>query len=333
MDDQRALPLERFCVCATDDLNRADSVAARFLGRHTLHTTNWRPQTVHVHRARLRTSDLLYMNFGSAVSVSVPSTIGHFRVLMAGDSDMEVECGRDTLTARAGECVVFNPDDAPTVHLSGSGDFASLTITAPDLRNRMVRFLPPSSNHAPRFVNRDSDPSRALAGALSHLIAAAASLPESRSASSIRNEYEDFTVSALLLTQPHTVALEELSQQTATQSIAESAATILRSDRAAPFSLPMLAQRTDASARTIEYAFKKHFGVTPQRFHLNLRLDLAHELITAAADTTVVEVATRASFTNPSRFAKEFTNRFGVAPGRLIRQLKSARRHAQDGAR
>ena len=331
MDLHRDLPLERFCVCATDDVRKADSVAARLLGRHILDTRTWQPRTVHVHRARLSASDLFFMSFGSAVSVAVPDAIGHYRVLMAGDGGMEIETGRERVVAKAGECVVFNPDDAPTVHMGGSGEFTSLTITASDLLDRMQLFLPSTGAHAPRFVNRSSEHSPTLAGALRHLLATEAALPRTRAASAIRNEYENFALSALLLTQPHSVRLERVRQQSSSQAIAESAAAILRRDRSARFSLTSLVQHTDSSARTIEYAFKKHFGVTPQRFHLNLRLDLAHELITTASDATVVEIATRTSFSNPSRFAHEFSQRFGVAPGQLIRQIRSSRLQSRDG--
>lgn len=107
MDAGGELPLERFCECRTIDVGHAGSVATRFLGRHTCKKN----RVLATHRAR--TSGTV-ARIGSVV---VSSAIGHYRVLMASSRDIDVETGRDAFTARIGECMVFNPYNAPTVHL------------------------------------------------------------------------------------------------------------------------------------------------------------------------------------------------------------------------
>jgi AraC family transcriptional regulator, positive regulator of tynA and feaB len=76
-----------------------------------------------------------------------------------------------------------------------------------------------------------------------------------------------------------------------------------------------LAERHDISLRTLCYAFA-HAGTTFRDELMRLRMERAGELLSAPSlsESTILEVAVRCGFTDPSHFARRFRLHFGRAP-------------------
>ena len=91
---------------------------------------------------------------------------------------------------------------------------------------------------------------------------------------------------------------------------------------ARPLAISQLARHCAVSARTLEKAFTRFRGVTPVAHVRNLRLDAAHEAL-SANEGSVGEIATRFGFGSATTFSLEYRRRFGVAPSRTLARQRA----------
>lgn len=75
------------------------------------------------------------------------------------------------------------------------------------------------------------------------------------------------------------------------------------------------------SPRSLQAGFRRYFGVTPLHYLRNLRLDLAHAELACAGNSglNVTDVALRCGFTDLSKFARYYRERFGQHPSTTLR--------------
>ena len=81
----------------------------------------------------------------------------------------------------------------------------------------------------------------------------------------------------------------------------------------APRPLGELADEAQLSGRQMERLFQSHFGQTPQRYYMDLRLYRARHLLRHTA-MPIVEVALAAGFGSSAHFAKTYRGAFGHTP-------------------
>lgn len=82
-----------------------------------------------------------------------------------------------------------------------------------------------------------------------------------------------------------------------------------------------LCQATRLSRRTLHYAFKEHFGVTPKAYLTAIRLEaVRRELVPGAPPVKVADVANRWGFWHMGRFASDYRRHFGELPSKTLRR-------------
>jgi len=94
-----------------------------------------------------------------------------------------------------------------------------------------------------------------------------------------------------------------------------------------PLTLDDLAQVADFSRRHIERMFLSVLGETPGDYYRGIRLDRGRNLL-STTDMGLLDVALACGFSSVAHFSKSFKARFGVAPtkfNRAIRSVKTAR--------
>jgi len=81
-------------------------------------------------------------------------------------------------------------------------------------------------------------------------------------------------------------------------------------------SIPELCQIAHASERTLEYAFRERYGVTPKYYVTACRLNAAKKALFLASpgDTTVSDVALEVGFWHRSKFSEDYKRLFGELP-------------------
>ncbi|MEV6844554.1 AraC family transcriptional regulator [Actinoplanes sp. NPDC051411] len=121
---------------------------------------------------------------------------------------------------------------------------------------------------------------------------------------------------------PYRDALDRPRPTLAAPRAVRRAAEIMRADPGRPFTITELARTVGVSPRALQQGFQRHVGMPPMRYLRELRLGLAHEQLTGAdpALTSVAEIAYRAGFAHPSRFATAYRNRYGRPPGETLRR-------------
>jgi transcriptional regulator GlxA family with amidase domain len=100
------------------------------------------------------------------------------------------------------------------------------------------------------------------------------------------------------------------------------AAAFIEAHASQPVTLDQIAAAAGVSGRTLQYAFRRHFGTTPTGYLRRIRLERAHaELGDAdpAAGITVGAVGRRWGWASPSQFTAAYQRRFGVLPSHTLR--------------
>ena len=77
-----------------------------------------------------------------------------------------------------------------------------------------------------------------------------------------------------------------------------------------PLPVAAIAKRVGVSSNTLETVFKKHVGMTPGRFYLNLRLKAANRMV-QDSNLSLREIAVRSGFNSLSAFSRAYRQGFG----------------------
>jgi AraC family transcriptional regulator len=85
------------------------------------------------------------------------------------------------------------------------------------------------------------------------------------------------------------------------------------------FSLDRLAMQAGLSKFHFERLFKRALGVSPSRYHINLRINLARRLL-RETKKSIVNIALEVGYANPSHFAQLFRRETGLSPSEYRRQ-------------
>ena len=82
-----------------------------------------------------------------------------------------------------------------------------------------------------------------------------------------------------------------------------------------PLSSGEIAGNINLSQRQMERLFKRHTGVTPVRYYINVRLDRARGLVTQT-DLPLAQVASACGFGTSEQFSRAYSSHFHIAPSR-----------------
>jgi transcriptional regulator GlxA family with amidase domain len=90
-----------------------------------------------------------------------------------------------------------------------------------------------------------------------------------------------------------------------------------------PITVDNIVEASGASARSVFRAFRQSRGYTPLQFAKQIRLQHAKRLLQDCDSTKkVTEVALTCGFSDLSRFSKDFSRAFGVAPSTLLQRKR-----------
>ncbi len=95
-----------------------------------------------------------------------------------------------------------------------------------------------------------------------------------------------------------------------------------------PLGITEVAQHMELSQRQLERLFRRHTGLTPLRYYINVRLDRARGLITQT-ELSITEIANACGFTSTEQLTRAYKTRFGTTPtkdkteGRIPFQYRS----------
>lgn len=133
---------------------------------------------------------------------------------------------------------------------------------------------------------------------------------------------EQMLIQALLFAQPHNhTALLSRPSPAAGRRPVSRAVELLRSDPGHPWTVAELAAEVSMSVRSLQEGFRRSLDTTPMAYLRGLRLERAHDELSAAEPGTVsvTEVATRWGFVHLGRFAAAYSSAYGEPPSATLR--------------
>lgn len=133
-------------------------------------------------------------------------------------------------------------------------------------------------------------------------------------------------ISSLLLAQPHSYSAE-LTAEPKGATPGTSLDRVVDEIGRAPdrgYTVADLARLSGLSARSLQYAFREKYQLTPMQYVRQVRLDRVHDDLAAGAGT-VADIAAYWGFTNPGRFARAYRDRFNEYPAATREDARAVR--------
>jgi len=134
---------------------------------------------------------------------------------------------------------------------------------------------------------------------------------------------ERLLIQSILRCQPHNYStiLEAPRQLPLAPWYIKRAEEYLRSCYAEPVSLEDLAQTAGVSSRSLQYGFKKAYGVSPMQYLKDIRLaQVRSELLQAHSGMSVTSAAMACGFKQLGWFASQYKEKYGEAPSETLRR-------------
>ncbi len=319
------LPLSRFALFQTGDLDKAREEVAKIFCPHRLAVLRAAPLDACHHSVDLGGFSLNYVQYGADVLIE-PGELGSFFLLqipLAGHAG--IQCGSQSVEASPVQGSLLSPSLGVRMTWSqGCGKL--LVLIRRDAIEHALQAMLGRTLSAPiefqaalpldrgsgariaqmvRMLRDDLDSSRPL------FIRAAAG-PQMREA----------LIMALLHAVPHShsARLAKPAPSIAPRHVRH-AEEFMRARAAERLTLCDIAQAAGVSTRSLQEGFRQFRDTTPMEALRDLRLDGARRsLLRAAPGETVTEVALAWGFSHLGRFAIGYAGRFGERPSDTLRR-------------
>jgi len=138
----------------------------------------------------------------------------------------------------------------------------------------------------------------------------------------IRRSIEQALIGVLLHEIPHNYTPTMLAgQHLPVPRSVKAAKNYIHAHAREPISLHEIASAASVSPRALQAGFRYYLEVTPRMYLRNVRLDLAHAELTrgGTGELNVTDIALRCGFTDLSKFAQYYRQRFGRHPSSTLR--------------
>jgi AraC-like DNA-binding protein len=285
------------------------------LDRHPVMRDPW------LSAVHLTLTTLGYVRFGTTASVD-PGDLPAYHVNVVLSGTVDSQCGDQQAIASPRVAAVFSPGrhtslprwDAGAAQLSIKLERTQVEHELAGLLGRPVvkpidfRLALPVDNGAGHRW-------------MSILSALLQSADAPRGPAELRHleSLERALISGLLISQAHSYT-EQLTSDPPQRTPRTGVDRVVEEIQRAPdrgYTVADLARLAGTSARSLHYAFHEQHGTTPMRYLRQVRLDRAREDL-VQAHGTVADIAYYWGFTNLSRFARAYRDRFGEFPAATL---------------
>ncbi|WP_230208254.1 helix-turn-helix transcriptional regulator [Microlunatus sp. Gsoil 973] len=233
-------------------------------------------------------------------------------------ADHQVDGWRDAESFGPGQLLSFTPPDRSFRGRIHNARY-SFTMVDPSLlarfadADRRIELL----DHHPISANAAAQLQRTI----THLRSVLAE-PEMGGSPLVRASAIDYLVARVLETFPNNAADGDAPTPVAAPPAVRRAKAYIDENAGSPVSVGEIAAASSLTVRALQYAFRRHVGMTPMNYLRQTRLDRARAELTAAdpyGPDSVTSVALRWSFLSPSRFAALYREAFGETPSQTLR--------------
>jgi AraC-like DNA-binding protein len=328
MADSTGLPLARFLVEETGDLDRAQAALARAYRDHILEVA--RPGgrlAMCLHVARLGRIAISAMRFGSAVDIDPGANedfyVEHF--VLAGRTEIALD--GQGWSCRRGKGVVISPQQRVTLRVDADCILVGIRVDRPVMKDWLQQATGRRASAPLRFepeVDLRSGPGagrhRLLRFLMDELERRGGLTESSLAVAGLEQAY----LASLLGGQPHDQH-EPLTAGGPSASLrhVRRAEEYIRAHVHEPLTVKTLVSIAGVGSSALYEAFKRHRGTTPMAFLRDARLErVRRDLLHPDASTSVTYQATRWGFLHLGRFSADYRRRFGEKPSETLRRAR-----------
>jgi AraC-like DNA-binding protein len=274
-----------------------------------------------------------YIEYGAPAVARVLASRGDYWIYLPLEGGLEVAVGDETFPCRGRHAVVTSPGREHTLRTEPASKRISVSIKAETMARHVSSLVGEPIDGPIDFAPRmelDSGMGRSLARLLWLAAIELDGRDELRPNALVTSEFENFVMTRLLLSHPHsrTQLLQRRQQPIAPRDV-KRALDFIHANLHAPIAIADLTAVTGVAGRTLFKHFRAVKGVPPLRYLRNLRLDRVREELGAGNETSVTEVATRWGFWHLGRFSLEYRRRFGESPSETLGRRR--RNRAESG--
>jgi AraC-like DNA-binding protein len=265
-----------------------------------------------------------YVHYDAEVSVWTTEANCDFWVVPPIRGPFETVLGRHERVCIPGGAVVMSPRRGGLIRSSAGSARLSLRLLGPALIRHLSALLGEPID-APLQLAPAMDLThgygRSIAGHLRQAIADAESGGSLLCDRAIARSFEEFVLTALLLSHPHSYSepLRRLDRPAAPRDV-KRAIDFIEARLDSVVTLADIVAASGVPGRTLFRHFKDRHGVSPMRYLRLARFRKVREALQQGGlDQDVAEVATRWGFEHMGRFAVEYRQRFGERPSDTLK--------------
>jgi AraC-like DNA-binding protein len=270
---------------------------------------------------------LVRLNYGADMEVEreVERRENGVLVEMVQSGCSETRCGRDEIISTPTLATVLSPHLRTRIRYSADCQKLVLRINAEQLHQHCQALVGHTLRTPLTFrpnLDLHSAPGKewiGLIGYMSEALSRNSLLTSSRVAA---GQFEQFVMTSLLLSQPHS-ASDTLHHDTTAAGpyYVRRAEAYIEGHLQEPISIAELARHAGVSARSLQTGFQQHRGLSPTAYIRERRLERVRAVLEAAdpAAVRITEVALEWGFAHLGKFATVYKKRFGEAPSTTLR--------------
>lgn len=323
-----SLPLARYRLFGSHDLDEARESVARIFCPHRLETVRPRTELDACHHSALLHRDvcLNYVQYGPSVRID-PGLLGDFFLLQIPlRGGAHVQCGAQQVDADTQTASLLSPTEPVRMRWADDSPHLIVKFMVSALVSQMESLAQAPVRQALVFDLgvRLADPALAPLLNFVHYLRATFDTSAALRGGPLAEHAEAYLMSSLLMSAPHnhSAALRDGARRALLPRSVRRAQEFLSSCAEQSLSLADLCQHVGVSARALQLAFRHHTGRSPMEFLRDVRLDRVRDELRCASPefgVQVARVAAKYGFLHLGHFAAQYRERFGELPSETLR--------------
>lgn len=323
------LPLERFRLFDSHDLDEARDFVGRMFCPHELSTSQpHRQLDARHHSARLNDgASLNYVQYGPAVDIRPGYLQDFFLLQIPLQGGADIRCGNQQMRADVRTASLPSPTESLAMRWADDSPHLILKLSRTAMQTQLEQLAQRPLGQPLVFDLAVRLDTPALAPVLSFIHCLRTTLEHGGdfAGSLLADQAASYLMSSLLLCTPHnhSAALQHSPRRALLPRAVRRAQDYIEARLDIAVTLADLCDHVGVSARALQAAFRAHCGQSPMEFLRNARLDRIRKELRAATDgdaLQVAQVAARYGFLHAGRFAADYRQRFGESPSHTLRQ-------------
>jgi AraC-like DNA-binding protein len=320
------LPLERYLLFETSDLDEACERVGRVFCRHRLdYAGRGRHLSARQHVLKLGHLALSYVAYGEEVAIDAGEPGSCFLVHRTQNGRSEIRVGDSRLVGSRSMGSVISATLALRMRWSANCAHLVLRVDRPALERHLSDLIGEAAVRPIEFAPEMpwETGHGASFGRLIDFVSAEVEREDTLLASPLAiANLEQMVMTALLTAQPsnYSVALSAQGNPAAPRHVVR-AEEYIRTHADQVITVSDLARAGGVTARTLFEGFRRFRGTTPFSMLKTVRLERVHaELQAAGPSGRVSEIALKWGFVHLGRFAELYRRRFGERPSDTLRR-------------